>query len=214
MVTIEALKECLLYSNKLRELQTKKEEHQNAIVNVAATQEDYMHKIKICKYVMLGIIGLILVYAVCLLSGSEGSEGSVMLVMLSIAFVITLCVRFKFNSELKEVKASEASIKEHHCVEITAIDERIATTCEEILDKKLFDIIPPSYFYPSAIKYIISLFNRRLADSMKEAFNLLEAEIQRSDAIQRQNEFSDSLIREIQQLTDAVNLNTYLTMKE
>lgn len=213
MVTIDELNECLLYANKIQDLQLEKEDHQKAIVNISDTQEECMQKIKICNYVMLAIA----VTAMIMLCGISysGLMGCISgLVLLTIILVIALFIKYKSKIELKEAKQKENAEIEFHCKEIKNIGDQAVIICREILDKKLLDIIPVAYFYPSAIEFIIYLYNRHLIDSMKEAFVMLEAEIQKSHTLQQQNEFNESLIREIQELTTAVKINTYFSMKD
>ena len=209
MARLKELETCLIYAKKLYELQSKKKEHQKNIIDFEYTLEGCIQKNKICNYVILGIIGIAMIFLIC-----DFDEKVAMMVTLSMVLIIAIVVKIFFKRELKEYQEMKIAYIERQADVINEINEQFPKLIEEMFDKNMFDIIPPSYFYPSAIEFIISVFDRRLADDMKEAFHLLEAEIQRTRAIRRQSEFNESLIGEVQKLADAVTLNTYLTSKK
>lgn len=204
-----------MYANKLKALQTEKKDHQNQIVNFEYTLEVYTQKNTICNYVILGILGLIFIlFFSNVVEQMESKIISPLGMVFLISLIIVICIKRRFKRKKKQTQDSKKAFTMLHGDAINEIDEQLHELIEEMFDKNLFDIIPPSYFYPSAIEYIISVFNRRLADDMKEAFHLLEAEIQRIQAMRSQSEFNESLIGEVKKLTNAVNLNTYLTSKK
>lgn len=217
MARPKELESCLMYAKKLKELQSEKKEHQEDIVDFTYELERCIKKIKICNYVIWGILGFVGFIFILFMKSNEktgfGELLSLALVSL-IALVITMFVKRNIKRELAQGEDGKKAFIKLHNDAIEEIEEQLSDLMEEMLDKNLFDVIPTSYFYPSAIEYIISVFNRRLADDMKEAFKLLEAEIQRTQAMKRQSEFNESLIHEVQQLTEAVNLNTYITSKK
>lgn len=219
MVNRSELESCLEYANRLEDLQIQKSDHQSEIVDSSYTQNVYEQRIQICNYVIWGLLGILGIFVLVIASSFDASsvtdpdEYAVFMlpVFLLISLFITVYIKKNFKHELKYAQDNEKKIIANNSAAIEEIDCQIIELVQEMVEKNVFEVIPTAYFYSSAIEYIISVFDRRLADSMKEAFKLLEAEIQRSEDMERQNELNESLLHEIQQLKHAVDINTYIT---
>ena len=85
MARLEELETCLMYAKKLQELQSKKKEHQKNILDFEYTLEGCIQKNKICNYVILGIIGIAMIFLI-----ADFDEKAAMVVTLSMVFIITI----------------------------------------------------------------------------------------------------------------------------
>lgn len=78
--------------------------------------------------------------------------------------------------------------------------------------KGYYEIVPMDYFGSEMLEYCISVIDRKLATTLQEAFLLLERELQRQEERMQQQMWHDAQAEQMEQLTNAVNRNTMVTL--
>lgn len=97
-------------------------------------------------------------------------------------------------------------------VNIQEARESFNSLIEYAYEEGVFNIVPVHYFGSEMLEYCISVVDRRLATSLKEVFWLLEQELQRQEQMVQQQLWHDDEVERMERLTNAVKVNTMLTM--
>lgn len=178
---------------------------------------------------LVGVVIASVVAAVCFLMEEEEldlqqlliavvSEGSSDLSILFLPFIaVALSVGFGYAwsqsaRKLRRLQA-ENPIKQRQIeVKIQELQDRIRNLAEYGIEEGYFDIVPMDYFSSEMLKYCISVVDRKLATTLKEAFWLLEQELQRQEQMAQQQMWYDSQTEQMEQLTNAIHVNTMVTM--
>ena len=132
--------------------------------------------------------------------------------LLAIAIVIFALLWLTKAHKLRQLKAENQAKQPEIEREIQSLREQIQIYVDYAYEKGYFDIVPKDYFSCDMLKYCISVIDRKLANTLQEAFLLLEQELQRQENLSQQQMWHDLQAEQMERLTNAVHTNTMVTM--
>jgi len=129
-----------------------------------------------------------------------------------ITLIVMLCIRS--SAKLRRLKAENQKKRQELEVQIQELQERMRSKLEEGRDEGYYRIVPADYFSSDMLRYCISVIDRKLATTLQEVFLLLEQELQRQEQMEHRQMLYNAQAEQMERLTDAVNVNTMVTMLE
>ena len=128
------------------------------------------------------------------------------------AIVFSAALWIRSAKKLRRLKAENQRKRQELAAEIQELQGRMRSKLEEGSDKGYYRIVPADYFSSDMLRYCISVIDRKLATTLQEVFLLLEQELQRQEQLEHSQMLYDAQAERLDRLTDAVNVNTMVTM--
>lgn len=133
--------------------------------------------------------------------------------MLAIAVIVGLGYAWlRSASKLRRVVAENQMKRQQIEVKIQEVQARMRERFEYGREEGYFSIVPADYFSSEMLRYCISVIDRKLATTLQEAFLLLEQELQRQEQMAQQQWLFDAQAEQMERLTNAVHVNTMVTL--
>lgn len=113
-----------------------------------------------------------------------------------------------YSGRIKEDQVRYAKEANETRESLDTLNNRLTGMIKFIEDNRLLDYIPREYFYPEAIEYFISLFRRKLVNTLPEAFRVYEDEMSKEKEQQQKMAFQADQTRQIQNSIDQLRHET------
>ena len=136
----------------------------------------------------------------------------IMLLLIIAAIIGSPILWIRSAKKLRRLKVDNQRKRQELEAEIQELQERMRSKLEEGSDKGYYRIVPADYFSSDMLRYCISVIDRKLATTLQEVFLLLEQELQRQEQLEHSQMLYDAQAERLDRLTDAVNVNTIVTM--
>lgn len=207
---------CLEYAEKFESEQEKLSQAQNNIIFVLNESERLKNKFRLCRTfaVISAIITLFLVFIFMSVEISNFAEIIPLFVILITVFAVSLFNSIKIKKESDDFDAKKPSLTQQYTSTAENCERELARLIKEIYYEDLFDIVPADYFSVAAIEFCLTQVRKKLANTAKEAFRLLEAEIKRYKQMEYMEQLNNAQMEKLNDIQRAINVNTLITLAE
>lgn len=117
-----------------------------------------------------------------------------------------------FARKLRRMQRDHQIRRQQIDTKILELQQRYQALLQDAHDDGAFEVVPADYFGSEMIEYCISVIDRKLATTLREAFWLLEQELQRQKQRTQQQMMFDAQAAQMERLTNAVHVNTVATV--
>jgi len=207
---------CLEYAEMLEAKQAQQLQAQNNISFLHSESERLKGKMKICAIVPV----VALAFMAIVFFNSLGSRNTEMMdVFFSclipiIALAVSLFICIKTKKEYDALESQKPFLIQQYAREADECGQEINRLIREIYSENLLDIVPADYFSVAAIEFCLTQVRNKLADTPREAFQLLNAEIKRLEHMEYLEEMNCAQIEELNNIKRAIQINTLVTWVE
>lgn len=142
---------------------------------------------------------------------NNGKSSGAVFTAFAVLAVVPFLIRTLLLRKQEEHKAAAAEQVRELEAEAAEIEGEIKRFLDMLNQNGVFEILPADYFSPFAVEQLTLYLRKTMADTMKEAILLYEADMKREEVNEQQMLMNQSRLQAIHDVEDAVNFNTVIT---
>ena len=207
---------CLEYAEALESKQEQREQAQNSIIFMQNESERLKNKLRLCLILtVVSVVAAFLLLSTVMGSNDVTTNGLLpMLIFPCGIFIVSLFNGIKAKKESSEFESQKTHLIQQYTAEAEECDREITRLIQEIYREDLFSIVPVDYFYTAAIEFCLTQVRKRLANTAREAFQQLDAEIKRLEHMEHLEQMNYAQMEQLNNIKRAIDINTLVTLAE